>query len=104
MEIRKESVERGKRGRKQGNAINSQCLLGRNSCRLVIFLQIDTSITVTVSDILQMLHCKNVKDLLMKMSFFFQSASKDTEVQLLTADKSQVLAVLCNLQSRQLIL
>lgn len=72
VEIRKESVERVKRGRKQRNTINSQCLLGRNSCHLVIFLQIDTSITVTVSDILQILHCKNVKDLLMKMSFFSQ--------------------------------
>lgn len=51
--------------------MNSQYLLGRNSCHLVISLQIDTSITVTVSDVLQMLHCKNVKDILMKMSFFF---------------------------------
>lgn len=36
--------------------------------------------------------------------FFSQSASKDTKVQLLTADKSQVLVVPCSLQSRQLML
>lgn len=58
LEIRTEMVERGWRGREQGVTINSRYLLGRNICHLVISLQIDTSITVTVTDVLQMLHCK----------------------------------------------
>lgn len=76
LEISKEMVERAQRGREQGVTMNSQYLLGRNICHLVISLQMDTSITVTVSDVLQMFHCKNVKDILMKMSFLFYFFSK----------------------------
>lgn len=102
VEIRKESVERVKRGRKQRNTINSVSWE-----EIAVILLYSYKLTL-LSQLLSVIFCKCSTAKMLKTYWwkchFFHSASKDTKVQLLTADKSQVLVVLCNLQSRQLIL